>query len=93
MQLWIRSQDKTILVNVEYILLNVLDETEIRGKGFILGEYKSKERALEVLDEIQNAILFSSASLEEMETYKINFESWYANNTKTGLAIYQMPKE
>lgn len=61
MELWIRSQDKECLVkisNIQYVYKNY-----IHGLGTyydnlkILGEYKTKERALEVLDEIQNYIL------------------------------------
>lgn len=65
MELWIRSQDKKSLTkvsNVEYTYEEGNLYTDVRGKHYIgtyydnlkiLGEYKSKERALEVLDEIQ----------------------------------------
>lgn len=65
MNLWIRSQDKESLTkvsNVEYTYKEGNLYTDVRGKHYIgtyydnlkiLGEYKSKERALEVLDEIQ----------------------------------------
>lgn len=65
MDLWIRSQDKEELIkinsrlfirhieNVGYSIMNDLCVDD----GFItLGTYKTKERALEVLDEIQNKI-------------------------------------
>lgn len=64
MNLWIRSQDKTKLmrpINLEVI--SVTDSTEYAIISFsemvgdvTLGFYKSKERALEVLDEIQTKI-------------------------------------
>lgn len=54
MNLWIRSQDKSYLMPIEDII------SEFGGslfyKGIILGDYKTKERALEVLDEIQKLI-------------------------------------
>ena len=56
MELWIRSQDKTQLAQITGLLLN---DNEIRGftnyhqNYYELGTYKTKERALEVLDEIQ----------------------------------------
>ena len=59
MELWIRSQDKTTLEKVSTIQLcenpdrSWFFNTDL---GLILGKYKSKERALEVLDEIQNEI-------------------------------------
>ena len=59
MELWIRSQDKSSLMKVEklysdmfptdsyYRIYNMQNEEE-------LGKYLTRERALEVLDEIQN---------------------------------------
>lgn len=68
MELWIRSQDKAILqkVNKLYVckyaeekgygiydlLYNDLDDCDVP-----LGFYKTRERALEVLDEIQKSLL------------------------------------
>lgn len=54
MELWIRSQDKRSFVPIH-------DDLSIFHKGIfyqgtILGIYKSEERALEVLDEIENFI-------------------------------------
>jgi hypothetical protein len=58
MELWIRSQDKTFLKKVNTIGI-------VEGQDFCfisenittdLGKYKTKERALEVLDEIQNIL-------------------------------------
>ena len=69
MDLWIRSQDRESLTkvsNVEYTYKKGDLYTDVRGKHYIgtyydnlkiLGEYKSKERALEVLDEIQKYML------------------------------------
>lgn len=61
MELWIRSQDKERLIKTEdlYIEFNgdvdpTLQPYRIVTDKFIeLGIYKTKERALEVLDEIQ----------------------------------------
>lgn len=58
MELWIRSQDKKKLIKVNEIKI----ESVIDGNSFIysdttdLGTYKTKERAIEILDEIQNKI-------------------------------------
>lgn len=58
MELWIRSQDRTILRKVDTIGI-------VEGRDFwsidenltvSFGKYKTKERALEVLNEIQNKI-------------------------------------
>lgn len=61
MELWIRSQDKEVLTSVVDIWKDA-DKNEIWSKSSFatkncLGIYKTKERALEVLDEIQNYIL------------------------------------
>lgn len=58
MELWIRSQDKMKLVKVNYCyIMDQQDHFTIIGEtidsGPIVGIYKTKERALEVLDEIQ----------------------------------------
>lgn len=60
MELWIRSQDKTTLIKSYeiYITEHSKDSYLIRAKrtSHILGSYNSFERALEVLDEIQNIL-------------------------------------
>ena len=58
----------------------------------ILGTYATKERALEVLNEIQDALLIAGSLLEEVKALKIEIESYFAANSKTGVAIYQMPE-
>ena len=68
MELWIRSQDKSSIVKVDnlyvsvgnYICYYVEKGKEVSGTYYRpsgeLGRYETKERALEVLDEIQNKI-------------------------------------
>ncbi len=68
MELWIRSYDKECLVkisNIQYVLrketnCGISTEYHYIGTHYdnlkILGTYKTKERALEVLDEIQTKI-------------------------------------
>ena len=61
MNLWVRSQDKRILQKVDNIFLDANYENKristYDGDSVELGTYKTKERAIEVLDEIQNYIL------------------------------------
>ena len=67
MNLWVRSQDKECLINVSNI--QYVYKNYIHGLGTyydnlkILGTYKTKERALEVLDEIQK--LLKTAELND----------------------------
>lgn len=81
--MWIRTQDKMNLIEVrgfQICYIKNADEEywEIYTIGTSLGKYKSKERALEVLDEIQTWI----------ERYEAN-----KNNLFSGHVVYQMPKE
>ena len=91
MNLWIRSQDRRILQKVDNIFLNanyenkricsLVDDYEVE-----LATYETKERALEVLDEIQ-AIL--SPKLKTMLTKDgLNVEVIDKNYD-----VYQMPEK
>jgi hypothetical protein len=93
MELWIRSQDKTELVkvnnlaNIDYRIVFINN-----GNGrTTLGTYATKERALEVLDEIEDFIyteidiknaLYEHADIEVKSKILCNM-------TK----IFEMPKE
>ena len=57
MKLWIRSQDEDLLIPINDII-------SVFYKGNILGQYKSQERALEVLDEIQHYIEYENIIYE-----------------------------
>ena len=55
-KMWIRSQDRLQLHNVNRIEIEHFDNKEIvtvTGDGWFLGEYSTEEEALNVLDEIQ----------------------------------------
>ncbi len=61
MDLWIRSQDKTKLVKIDNIsYMDMAEDMDTQKHSLwndckgILGTYKTKERALEVLDEIND---------------------------------------
>lgn len=94
MDLWIRSQDKEILMKIDNINLG-LDVysnepcrlfTFVGGAvtSFTLGIYRSKERALEVLDEIQKKINLINLGHD--------FGSPMVDLTNPTY-IYEMPKE
>ena len=60
MELWIRSQDKEVLVKVDDIAVEmnmIYGYFDKNTEYELLGSYKSKERALEVLDEIQSKMI------------------------------------
>lgn len=84
MNLWVRSQDKNKLVpiNDELYIPNSRtgEDFGIFYKDKMLGYYKTKERALEVLDEIQNML----------------YIGLHTNNNQlagTTSIVYEMPKE
>jgi len=86
MDLWVRSQDKTFLKKVNTIGI-------VEGQDFYfisenittdLGKYKSKERVLEVLDEIHQRLI-------DLQTIECTGDYRF---TKRNLdCVYEMPKE
>ena len=115
MELWIRSQDKSSIVKVDnlyvsvgnYICYYVEKGKEVSGTYYRpsgeLGRYETKERALEVLDEIQNIlkpkyILNTSSIKPDGDFYEENgviFQNYDANAKIEELStfVYQMPAE
>lgn len=83
--MWIRNQDKTILIDVNNFIIDESDysiTSMLKNRPSIaLGRYSSKERALEVLDEIQKEI---EQPLTEITSFDV--KSQYQN-------VFQMPKE
>jgi len=81
---WVRSQDRTILANcIEFHAV----EKEVRGVsqnsnsiGFLLGKYNSSERALEVIDELQEKLIEQQAINNSKSHYIRRY------------AVYEMPK-
>ena len=102
MELWVRSQDKRILQKVDNIFLDAnCDNKRIStydGDNVELGTYQTKERAIEVLDEIQNILKpqliikdsgkiigsFEDTIFREGATYELKELSTY---------VYQMPEK
>jgi len=87
-ELWIRSQDKRTLIQPNRIDIDyksiIVWQNNYNCDETYLGTYETKERALEVLDEIQRLI----TDLQYM-SYAI------PNDTFTGYRpnVYGMPKE
>ncbi len=61
---------------------------EVWGDRTLLGKYKTKERALEVLDEIVDLMLPAKESFDENGEY--NCKGCFANKD---MMFYQMPEE
>lgn len=100
--MWIRSQDKRKLLKVNSIILeNPLNngETWIRGyfeknQYAMLGYYKSEERALEVLDEMQSYLENNYLSISDIPQHNNNPWIDYCPRyiTRTTKTVYQMPE-
>ena len=111
MNLWVRNQDKTIFQKVDNLLISDGDNEEGTFNIYtnsllvqnVLGRYKTKERALEVLDEIQNILkpkyILNTASIKpDGDFYEENgviFQKYNANARIQELStfVYQMPAE
>ena len=112
MELWIRSTARTNLLKVRFLTIMEgkkfykRDEWEFKGYTIcncteqgnyeLLGTYKTKERALEVLDEIQNILIIkNSFSLNDeimTKSFEKNTEEEIRKTIKQ-ISVYQMPEE
>ena len=90
--MWIRTQDKETLLNVNCIDMYSLNKYEwiIEACGNDLGTYKSKERAIEVLDEIQERISPKFNYKGNNEEADLFIKTQILNSM---IAVYQMPEE
>ena len=103
MDLWVRSQLKGSLIKVNDLRIMQLDKDGFRmlieedaKEGWCIivnddpcvGTYKTKERALEVLDEIQHLFI-------EKEPFKTEFtkDGLTMMNKQPSSVVYEMPEE
>ena len=98
MDLYIRSQDRLILEKYETLqLCQNPDGTWFFNSGLFLGKYKTKERALEVLDEIQAVIMVNGLLpcelKQELNKRNIDLNDRALFNIKTNKCLYIMPQE
>lgn len=90
--MWIRSQNKKILSKVNEVLICTMDDNKYFIEGFwnrgsdTLGIYSTKEKALKVLDEIQDAI-------ENTDYYRIDNVGHGTYVLANGVKVYQMPQD
>ena len=91
MELWIRSQDKEILIKVRCITIedNKIYADNGNHTYHILGEYSTEKQALDVLDEIM-AKMFISDCITITKTPKL--DDSYTGHFKIDV-VYQMPED
>lgn len=97
MELWIRSQDTEFLMKVDNINLGLDINTNKPNRlftfvggattSFTLGVYETEERALEVLDEIQDVMIKRSFAK------KVNGLGEEIDFLPNPIIIYEMPEE
>jgi len=100
MELWIRSQNKKILLKVNELKIEINMIIAFDGNEYqYLGAYKTKERALEVLDEIQNVIYLNKLFNADVDVFnqclrddmKLTLDE--ANKLLREISVYEMPVE
>lgn len=91
MELWVRSQDKEALMKINNGILyhetdnrNCIVVKESPSYYHIIAEYKTKQRALEVLDEIHQRLI-------DLQT--IEYTGDYRFTKRNLDCVYIMPKE
>lgn len=84
MELWIRSQDKICLTKVKHLYIDKNNNIR-QQEDLILGTYESKERALEVLDNIHQLLI-------DLQTLEI-VPDFYKICKRSLDNVYEMPKE
>ena len=88
MELWVRSQDRECLMKinrVDYDLSNSEHRIMVNGYETLVGHYETKERALEVLDEIHQRLI-------DLQTLEIT-PDFYKVCKRNLDNVYEMPKE
>ena len=109
MELWIRSQDKLKLVKVNYVyaIENKINSFSIYGETIdsapIIGRYETKERALEVLDEIQNILKPTiittgyecelKENIKDKTSFNLNMIPTKTEIQELSTVVYQMPED
>ena len=87
--MWIRSQDRLRLQYVNRFEIEHFENKEIAtitGHGWFLGEYSTEEKALKVLDEIQDEI-------EDTGYCRIDNIGHGTYALGKGVQVYQMPQD
>ena len=81
--MWIRSQDRKTLVNADKFSASKEHEVfRIYSVNYFLGEYSTEEKALKVMDMIEEAIIYCEAMM--------NIDSIIFDERKM---VLQMPKD
>ena len=81
--MWIRSQNRNVLVNADKFSISKEHELfRIYSVNYFLGEYSTEEKALKVMDMIEEAIIYCEAMM--------NIDTIFFDERKI---VFQMPKD
>lgn len=79
--MWIRSQDKKILIEIHDVEID--SANQIWGSGSLIGEYSTEKKAMKVMDMIEDRIRLS-------EMFKLHI---YEPLNRTDQFVFQLPKD
>lgn len=82
--MWIRTQDKETIMNCNAVGIGLEEQTTIWSGGYVLGTYSTKEKALKVLDMIEDQI-----NMAEEFTAQGERNAW--GTIRLTKFVYQMP--
>lgn len=95
--MWIRSQDKMKLIKTDNLIIGYDDKGDmnciVANNLYNLGTYKSKKRAIEVLDEIQYKIQCLNDDFYFKVSKETEFKKYEGYQKKHIDIVYQMPEE
>jgi hypothetical protein len=75
MELWVRTQDKEDLIKIDKVQYRGVSKHGILCDLHYLGEYETKERCLEIIDEIQKLLLRTNGDyLIKLQDIDVNAE-------------------
>lgn len=96
MEVWVRSQDKRSFMKIEHISAEEIIVPNSRKTIWCvtanfgcIGEYPTKERCLEIIDEIQSFISFD----KNVCTFTESGGGSFVYEDKVSCVIYTMPQE
>lgn len=99
--MWIRSQNREVLVYADKLYISkendkyTINFDTCDDSWYCLGTYKSKERAIEVLDDIQSFVENNYISVDDMPSHNNSvYPSYYPRCfTMTRKKFFKMPEE
>ena len=82
--MWIRTQDKEMIINCSDVEIGLEEQNTIWCGGYVLGTYSTKEKALKVLDMIEDRI-------NQNEEFAAQGERDHGYTMRLIKFVYQMP--